>query len=90
MLHRLYSVAKTWRSGNYGHKSISHLLGKRNLIKSKEKGRRSEANDREAHALVCWEGAGLLEGGGITPFILIGPNVRPLAGVSMLYSQVSV
>ena len=72
MLHRFYSVAKRWRSGNSGRRSISHPPGQRNLIKSKEKGRRSEANDREAHALVCWEGAGLFEGGGLTSFILTG------------------
>ena len=40
-------------------------------LKSKDKGRRSEANDGEAYALVYGEGAGLFEGEGCHPLFIL-------------------
>ena len=48
-------MAKEWRSRNLVHRSSSGPHGRRDLIlKSKDIGRRSEANDGEAEAFVYW------------------------------------
>ena len=58
-------MAKEWRSGNLVHRSSSRPRGEKDLIlKSKDKGRSSEANGGEAYALVYGERAGLSEGVG--------------------------
>ena len=49
---KFYSVAKEWRSENLVHRSTSRPHGERDLIlKSKDKGRRSETDDGETHVL---------------------------------------
>ena len=49
--HRLCSVAKEWRNGNEVHRPTSRPPGESGLIlKSKDKGRRSEANDGDEEA----------------------------------------
>ena len=57
---RFYSVGKEWISRTLVHSWSSQPSCERSLIlRSKDKGRRSEANDREACPLLCREGSGL-------------------------------
>lgn len=74
--HKLYSLAKEWRSRNLVHRSTSCLWGKRDLIlKSKDKSQKTEVDDGKVCALVYRGRAGLfLRVWGATPFLFcFGP-----------------
>ena len=58
MQPKFYFVAREWRSGHLAHGSTCHPCGERDLtLKSKDRGRRSEANDGEAYTSV-YQGMG--------------------------------
>ena len=58
MQPKFYFVAREWRSGHLAHGSTCHPCGERDLtLKSKDRGRRSEANDGEAYTSV-YQGRG--------------------------------
>ena len=86
MQPKFSSVAKEWRSGNLIHRSTSHPHGERDLLlKSKDRGKRSEANDREAEHSSAGKGSGF-PGNGVPrpfyPFLVCIFRSRSSIGVS--------
>ena len=87
MQHKLYSMAKNWRSENLLHRSTSHPGGEKDFIlKSKDKERRREANDGEACALVHLGRRRAFRGSGVSlsfyPFLVLHFRLWPPVGVS--------